>query len=94
MAAQGSEEQSEDVLTEAEEALVRPDPQFPGLLQELGEERPETGHPRPQQPVLCCAPRREDIQGDRYLRPQAETQPGLRRWVTSLGRPGLAPMKG
>lgn len=48
MVAQGSEKQSKDVFTEIEKTVVCANPQFLGLLQELGEECSEIGHPGPQ----------------------------------------------
>lgn len=48
VAAQGSQEQLKGVFAQTEKAVVCAHPQFPGLLQELGEECSEVGHPGPQ----------------------------------------------
>lgn len=64
LAAQGDEEQQQDVA-EAQEALVPAYPQFPGLLQELGAQCPQAGHAGAQQSVLSGAAGREGLQGER-----------------------------
>lgn len=63
LVAQRDEEQQQS-LAEAEEALVPAYPQFLGLLQELRAERPEAGDAGAEQPVLGGAAGREDLQGD------------------------------
>lgn len=57
MASQGGEERSQDDFFEAKEAVVCPDAQLLGLLQELGEKCPQTGHFGVKQPLLCRIPR-------------------------------------
>lgn len=44
LATEGDEDQCQEHLLEAEEALVRSDPQFSGLLQELRAQLLQDGH--------------------------------------------------
>lgn len=53
LAPEGDEDERQEHLAEAEEALVCFDPQFPGLLQELGEKLLQDGNSGPQLSVFC-----------------------------------------
>lgn len=64
LASQRDEEQHQSIA-QAQEALVPTDPQLPGLLQELGAQRPEAGDAGAEQPVLGGSAGREGLQGDR-----------------------------
>lgn len=65
LAPKGDEDECKEHLAEAEEALVRFDPQLSGLLQELREELLQDGNSGPQLPLLHHSARRASAQGDR-----------------------------
>lgn len=65
LAPKGDEDKRQEHLVEAEEALVCPDAQLAGLLQELGAQLVQDGNSGPQLPLLRHSAGRTCAPGDR-----------------------------
>lgn len=65
LAPEGDEDKRQEHLVEAEEALVRLDPQLAGLLQELRAQLLQDGNSGPQLPLLRHSAGRTCAPGDR-----------------------------
>lgn len=68
MAPKRDEDKCQEHLAQAEEALVCPDPQLPGLLQELGAQLHQDGNSGPQLPLFRHSAGWTRAPGDRWGR--------------------------